>query len=213
MYTGLLHTHRTFALLFLILYVVKLVLLLMNKSEILETVTKKSKIPEMVINTLFLVSGIGMLFMIGEISPLLIIKVVLVLAAIPLAVIGFRRSNKLLATLSVVLVIAVYGLGEMNKVGVDDTPLASTIVANASDASYNAVQHGKALYERNCVVCHGPNGDLQGSGAKNLITSQLSETETRDRIVNGKNAMVGYGDLYSEEEISAVFAYVMSLRQ
>lgn len=213
MYTGLLHTHTTFALIFLLLYLVKLVLLLINKGETLETFTKKTRIPEMIVSTLFLLSGIGMLFMVAKITPMLIIKIVLVFAAIPIAVIGFRKSNKLLASLSVLIIIAVYGLGEMNKVGVETTPLASGVVSQASAADYDAVKHGQALYERNCIVCHGAEGNLQGSGAKNLITSQLSEADTRDRIVNGKNAMVGYGAIYSEEEITAVLAYVMSLRQ
>lgn len=151
--------------------------------------------------------------MVAQITPMLLIKIVLVLASIPIAIIGFRKGNKLLASLSVLLIIGAYGLAEMNKVGVDETPLASTIVADAGSDSYDAKAHGKALYERNCIVCHGPKGDMQGSGAKNLITSELSETESRDRIVNGKNAMAGYGKIYSEEEIDAVHAYVLSLRQ
>ncbi len=212
MYTGLLHTHRLVVILFLLLYLVKLVLLLMGRAETLATFTKRTRIPEMIISALFLLTGVGMLFMIAEINVLHIVKILVVLAAIPVAVIGFRKANKLLATLSVLLIIGAYGLSEMNKIGVVDTEIAS-VVTDPAAADYDQLAHGKALYERNCVVCHGPQGMKQGSGAKNLTVSQLNDEELHTLLVKGKKTMPAYGELYTEAEITAATAYVKTLRK
>ncbi|MEO1448463.1 MAG: SirB2 family protein, partial [Bacteroidota bacterium] len=110
MYTGLLHTHRLVVILFLLLYVVKWVLLLANKKELLERINKATRVPEMIISTLFLLTGIGLAINIAQLTSMFWIKLVLVLGSIPLAVIGFRKSNKILATLSILLIVGAYGL-------------------------------------------------------------------------------------------------------
>ncbi len=213
MYTGLLHTHRLTVILFLLLFLVKLILLLMNRSETLENFSNKTKIPERVIEVLFLGTGIYLLVMAAEINMMMILKLVAVFASIPLAIIGFKKSNKLLATLSVVLIIAAYGLAEMNKVGVSDEPLAAEIVTDANAANFDQMALGKAIFDRNCQLCHGADGKLGASGSKDLTVSELSDAEVTSLINNGKNAMPPYKDLLSETEISAVQAYVKSFRK
>lgn len=213
MYTGLLHTHRLVVILFLLLYVVKLVLLLMQKQEVLDKFTKVTRIPEMIISFTFLATGIALLLNLAEINVMHIVKIGLVLASIPVAVIGFKRKKKFLAALSVLLIIGAYGLAEMNKIGVSNDPLNSQLVTDAQDASYDQLAHGKALYERNCVVCHGPEGNMQKSGAKNLQVSELTEEEISNLIQNGKNSMPAYGALYNQTDIEAVITYVKSFRK
>ena len=158
MYTGLLHSHRLFVILFLLLYLVKLILLLTNKNELLEKVNSKLRIPEMIISTLFLLTGIGMMFMVAKITLWLIVKIVLVAASIPIAIKGFRSNSKPIAAFSVVLIILAYGFAEMNKVGVEVSPLAAEIITQADQEGYDQLAHGLALYERNCQVCHGADG-------------------------------------------------------
>lgn len=213
MYTGLLHTHRLVVILFLIIYLIKIALLLLNKKESLDSFSKKFRIPEMIISTLFLLTGIGLLLKTAAISPMLIGKIVLVLAAIPLAVVGFRKQNKLLATLSVVLLIAVYGLAEMDKTGVSAQPLPAAMITDPSASGYDAVTHGKALYERNCIVCHGAAGNMQGSGAKDLTISELDATAMKALVLKGKNAMPAYEKLYNAAETEAVIAYVQTFKK
>ncbi|MCI4668901.1 MAG: SirB2 family protein [Bacteroidia bacterium] len=209
MYTGLLHTHRLAVILFLVLYLIKAVMLLLNRKEGLQKLTKATRIPEMIISFLFLATGIGLLINVAQINTMLIIKIALVLASIPVAVIGFRRENKLLAVLSVLLIVGAYGLAEMNKVGVEETPLAQEITDPTAEG-YDLIAHGQALYSRNCVVCHGEQGNLAKSGAKNLQESQLSEAEMTNLIQNGKNAMPAYKDVpgYDEAGIAAVIAFI-----
>jgi len=212
-YVALTHTHRLVVTLFLLLYIIKAALLILNRKEALEKVTKVTRIPEMVISTLFLVTGVWLLFEIAEINVMHIVKIGMVLASIPVAVIGFRKGNKILAALSVLLLLGVYGIAEANKIGVNDEPIAANIITETQAEGYDQLTHGEALYTRNCVVCHGPEGNLQLSGAKNLQVSQLSDEEMKTLIVNGKNGMPAYGKLYKEEETSAVIAYVKVLRK
>jgi uncharacterized membrane protein SirB2 len=58
MIKGILHTHYLVVTLFLLIYVVKTILLLSNKNDLLATFTKKVKVFEMVVSFLFLATGV-----------------------------------------------------------------------------------------------------------------------------------------------------------
>ena len=115
METGIRHTHLLVVILFLLIYLIKTTLLLMNKQETLMKFSKMVKVPEMIVSTLFLVTGIYMLTQVPEIKSLLIIKIAAVFLSIPLAVIGFKKQNKILAVASLLLIVGAYGLAEMSK--------------------------------------------------------------------------------------------------
>lgn len=214
MYTGLLHTHTLSVILFLFLYLVKLTLLLLNQFDRLEKINAWTKIPERVISVLFLLTGVAMLFLMGEgqFNLLLAVKLALVVLSIPIAVMGFRRRSKGLAVFAVFLIVCVYGIAEMRKARVIKQPITSTVVTNVGDPAYEPAAHGKALFEANCTGCHGENGQLKGSGAKDLTQSQLNDTEIRTVIRQGKNAMAGYGKVFSDEEIEALLVYLKTFR-
>lgn len=214
MYTGLLHSHRTVVIAFLFIYLIKLTLLLLGRKEALARFGKWIRIPEMIISTLFLVTGIAMMTMMGkgQVDVLLIVKIALVFASIPLAVIGFRRSNLPLAILSVFLIVVVYGLAEMRKSRVVLQPLAQGVISNPEAQGYELALHGKALFEANCTGCHGADGKLNGSGAKDLTLSKLTEESVRSIIYLGKNAMPAYGKYLSEQEVNALTVYVQTFR-
>lgn len=213
MYTALLHTHKAVVILFLIIYLAKTVLLFVNK-ETLAKFTKIAKIPEMIISFLFLGTGVGMWFMMAEPAKMLfLIKVGAVLISIPLAVIGFKKDkeNKALAVLAMVLIIAAYGLAEMSRRSVAKQDLAG--ITDPTAQGYEAVEHGKEVYSKYCVSCHGADGALGVSGAKNLQLTQLSTAESIDIITNGKNAMAPYKKVLSEADIKAVAAYTATLKK
>lgn len=212
MYTGLLHTHRLVVILFLLLYVVKLTLQLLNRDEALAKLNRYTRIPEMVISALFLLTGGTMLFFTAKITPLIIVKIVAVLAAIPLAVIGFRRQRKLLSTLSVLLIVGAYGMAEANKVGVSQEPLTG-IITDPAAADYNLQAHGVAIYARNCAVCHGADGTAGYSGAKSLQASTLGDQDILGLLSKGKNSMPSYAKVLNPAEQQAVLAYVKTLRR
>ena len=95
------------------IYFIKTILLISNKEELLSKLTRTLKVPEMIVSFLFLASGIYLLTQIPEIKPLLIIKVALVFLSIPIAVIGFKKRNKILGALSLLMITASYGLAEI----------------------------------------------------------------------------------------------------
>jgi cytochrome c5 len=204
MYIGLLHSHKLIVTLFLLHYLIKTVLLFVN-TEKAEAYTKKTKIPEMVLSFGFLVTGIGMWINMAEpAKTLFLAKIFAVFASIPLAVIGFKKKNKVLAVLSLVLLFGAYGLAEMSK--------KSTSAANIERPA-GKVYSGVELYEMNCKTCHGADGTAGLSGAKNLQISTLSDTEINDIINNGKNSMPAYGKSFSKEEISSLVEYTKTLRK
>jgi cbb3-type cytochrome c oxidase subunit III len=79
---------------------------------------------------------------------------------------------------------------------------------------------GAGIYKKNCMMCHG----ADGSGFATLKTpnftdpkwqSSTKDKEMREVIKNGKKgtAMVGFSSQLKDEEISAVIAYIRSLKK
>ncbi len=210
MFKAIFYTHLVAVNLFLLIYLLKTILLVANKNEALAKFTKINKVPEMIISTLFLLSGIYLLTQIGT-TTLLIIKIVIVMLSIPVAIIGFKKSNKVLAVLSLVMIIAAYGLAEMNKKKIDKQTVDAS-VANTEDANYDAVKHGEAIYAANCSSCHGSDGN-NGSGGVNLVSSVMSLENKIDRIKNGGVGMHPFKDVLSEKEIEIVAKFVETLKK
>ncbi|MBL7777064.1 MAG: c-type cytochrome [Chitinophagales bacterium] len=205
MQTGLLHTHTLLVTLFFIHYVVKLVLLLTNSTEKLAAYSKKTKIAEMVISVGFLVTGVVLALNATILGNLFVVKLVMVFASIPLAVIGFKKSNKALALVSVLLIAGAYGIAEVNK-----KQKAGGKIETEQAAS--SIEAGKLVYMEKCQVCHGSDGKLGGSGAKDLTATQLTDQQMVELINNGKNSMPGFKEVLSDEQVNGVIEYVRALK-
>ncbi len=206
MYKGLLHTHTLVVTLFLIHYIVKTVLLVGNKNEKLANYSKKTKVPEMIISFLFLLTGIGMLAMGAGTNTLFFVKIALVVASIPLAVVGFKKSNKVLAVLSVVFLFGAYGLAEVSK------KQKSEVKVDTSNMAASNLEKGKLIYQSNCTNCHGASGNAMLAGAKDLTISTLSPDEAKDVIKNGRGSMQAYPTL-SDDELSGLVEYIAVLKK
>lgn len=197
MYKGFLHTHTLVVTLFLLIYVIKTILLLGNRTDLLQKFTKAFKVPEMIISALFLITGIYLATQQpfgGKFDYLFWIKLAMVFTSIPLAVIGFKKSNKILAALSLLLITGSYGLAEVYH---KKKAITETVVAG---------NDGKALYEANCNICHGADGKLGMAGAKDLSASALDVTAMKEIILHGKGAMPA--STLNEEQAQAVADYV-----
>jgi mono/diheme cytochrome c family protein len=82
---------------------------------------------------------------------------------------------------------------------------------------------GRAIYDRHCAACHGPEGRGDGPLATslsprpgNLISAQTSAKSDKDLlkiIANGRprTAMQGWAARLSDDEQIAVLAYIRSL--
>lgn len=206
------HTHKLVVVLFLLLYLIKTILLLSNQKNALAKFTKVTKVPEMIISALFLITGIVMLTKLPELTTTFAIKLTSVALAIPLAIIGFKKQNKLLASLAMLLIISAYGLAEMNKAMYGKRQPVEIAIDDPNNSNYSLQEHGKALYSAQCAVCHGDDGTLNMSGAKNLKTSQVDDQYIVNIINNGKNTMPKMAGKYDDQEMKALIAYVKSLR-
>lgn len=203
MYKIIFYTHLISVTVFLVTYLYKTFLLLANKNEKLAKFSKDVKVAEMILSTLFLVTGIYMLTQVPEIKSLLIIKIVAVFISIPLAIIGFKKQNKVLAVVSLLLIIGAYGLAEMSK----KQKSKSLEVISASTVN------GQEIYMASCNKCHGEDGKLNLMGAKDLSVSTLDVNARFDIIKNGKGAMTPFVDILNEEQIKAVAAYTETLKK
>lgn len=210
MFKAIFTTHLISVNLFLLIYLIKTVLLVANKKDGLTKLTKMVKVPEMIISTLFLVSGIYLLMQVGT-STFLLIKIGMVLVSIPVAIIGFKKSNKLMAVLSLLLIIGAYGLAEMNKMRVKKQTV-DPIVSDINNPNYDALKHGEALYTANCQNCHGVNG-VKGSGGLDLTITLTDHTTKLERVKSGASSMPPFKDVLSEKEIEVVVSYIETLKK
>ena len=175
------YTHYISVIIFLAIYFVKTILLISNKEDGLTKITKILKVPEMIVSFLFLATGIYLLTQINEIKPLLIIKIGLVFLSIPVAIIGFKKRNKVLGALSLLMITASYGLAEIaakNKAKVSTE-------AVAADGTINS----QVLYTDNCAICHGGDGKLGMAGAADLSKTVADKNSIQQTILNGKGLM------------------------
>jgi len=201
--TGMLHTHKLSVMLFLVLYLFKLIFLLTNNAKAMAAMQKKGwRIFDMGISTLFLATGLYLLFTSAEVKVLQWVKIGMVFLRIPIAVIGFKKGNKPLATLSVLLIFGAYGLAEAAKKN-----RVAEVAAGATPQ-----ETAKAMFVANCVVCHGEDGAAQVAGAANLQISKLSDDEIVNILRNGKNRMPKFSG-WNDEQLKLVAAYTKSLRK
>ncbi len=194
MATGMLHSHTLFVVLFTLIYLVKTILLLSDRDELLEKFKKKTRILEMIVSFGFLATGIYLMTQLPEINQFLIVKVSLVFLSIPLAVIGYKKKNKVLATLSFFLIVVSFTLAYKSK------------AAKAGDKI--VAVDGKQIFEEKCTLCHGSDGKLGLNGAKDLTVSQMNHNDIITLIATGKNAMPAFNTTLSHEQMEAVAAYV-----
>ncbi len=207
MFTGMLHTHTLAAALFLLLYLIKTTLLVLNRKEALTAFSAKSKVAEIVISSLFLLTGLYLAFNSGNIGAWFWVKIIAVVSSIPLAVLAFKRMNKPLALLAMMFIVYAYGISETKN------PFFKTENLSAKFESASTAELGKTIFENQCMGCHGADGKGGLSGAKDLSASQKSPEERIEIIRNGKNAMMAYKNILSPEQIDAVAQYVETLKQ
>ncbi len=222
---GFLHLHVTAVTLFLILYTIKTVLLLMNRNEQLDKLRARTKIADMVLGSLMLVTGGYLLTVIPAVQPYHYVKILVALASIPVGIIAFKKGNKALASLLLIAFVYVYGVAEtksltFSKPGLvvpDATDSVTVSDPNAVDIiDQNAdvtLKNGQAIFNAACVACHGIDGKLGVGDAKDLTVSTLSHSEKIDIITNGKGLMTPFKGQLTEQDIEAVATYVDSMKK
>lgn len=192
---------------FLLIYLVKTILIFSNISA-LEKFTKATKVLEMIVSTLFLVTGVWLYAILGAIKMLHIIKLVIVLVSIPLAVVGFKKQNKALALLSFILIVGAYALAEVAR---NKPFIPNKVVVNGNADA--AAQSGMTTFAANCAMCHGLDGKKKYREATDLSLSASDNVRVDSLIKKGsKGKMPSFTGTLRDEEITTVATYILQLR-
>ncbi|CAM3548592.1 SirB2 family protein [Pontibacter korlensis] len=235
-----LHTHVLVVVLFLLLFTFKTVLLLLNKHKALAKARKQTRMLDIIFGTLILVTGGYLLFSYQGVPSWLITKVVLVLVAIPLGIVGIKRENKMLAVLSLLIFLYIYCVAETKSLTMQNpgpvenattgaTATPETDAAETGDARLGEskelqkgiigaigeaqLANAKSIYTQLCETCHGADGTKGLGGAANLQVSNLSHNNRVNVIEKGRGLMPAFGSQLTDEEVEALAAYTMTLKK
>lgn len=90
----------------------------------------------------------------------------------------------------------------------------STAESKEELAKQTPAEQGASLYTMHCAQCHGEDGKLGSSGAKDLSKSSLADQQVLQIIKNGKGAMPSMKALLeTEDNIHLVLSHVKALRR
>ncbi len=192
-------THFIVVTIFFLIYLIKTVLLLLNKNQELQSFSKKVRLLEIIVSFLFLATGIYLMFNMAVIPMMLIIKITIVFLSIPLAVVGYKKHNKALATVAFILILAAFGIGEMMK--------NKSAVVSENAVNTDGTSNGQELYTSNCLSCHGNNGKANLAGALDLTATHLNNDSIAGIILNGRNTMPKINGL-TQEQALAIAVYI-----
>lgn len=213
--TAMKHSHTLVAMLYLLQLLIRVVLMAMSNKETVAKYTKAMRIPQILLSVLFLGTGIYLMVRQGQsvdgIQPYVWVKFALVLASIPLGVIGSKRSSVALTGFALLVLLSVLALAYAKPEFLRSTAGKSTDVAKAG-IDMEKVKAGQPLYEKYCVLCHGSDGAAGLQGAKNLSVSVLSDADILSIIKNGKGVMPPNPDL-TDAEVEQVKEYVKYIRK
>jgi mono/diheme cytochrome c family protein len=146
------------------------------------------------------------------VQPYILVKLALVIASIPLGVMGSKRNSVALTGLSLALLLGVMGLAYAKPAFLRTSTSAAIDPTKADPAEAASLKDGQALYEKYCILCHGADGAAGFQGAKNLAASTLTDAEISNLIRNGKGVMPPNSDL-TDPEVEKVKDYVKYLRK
>lgn len=108
-YSTLIEAHKGIVYLFLISIFVKAILAFVNQ-DLFDKVRQKTKVVEMILGTLLIVTGGLLIFSVPEMMKQgwLHVKLTIVIIGIPLAIIGLKRNKKILIIISLLLFVYAY---------------------------------------------------------------------------------------------------------
>jgi mono/diheme cytochrome c family protein len=84
--------------------------------------------------------------------------------------------------------------------------------AEPEDDGESVLADGKALFTKNCAVCHGANGRLGLNGAHDLSKSNLNTTGRVYMVMQGLGKMPAFKDKLTTAQIQQIVAYSLTLK-
>ncbi len=71
---------------------------------------------------------------------------------------------------------------------------------------------GQAIFQKNCVRCHGANGKRGLNGAHDLTQSNLNAFGRTYLVTNGMGKMPAFGKMLTPAQVQQVVAYSLTLK-
>lgn len=218
---GMLHTHVLVVTLFLLFLLFKTVLLLINKKELLAKV-RKFKMIDPILGVIMLATGGYLLSLYGSAAPTYLwVKLIIVLIIIPIGIVAFKKENKAMAIIALLLTFYIYGVSEVGSltfskeesvVETTESPASNAEEVVIDGATADLLKTGKEVYLAECKKCHGKDGKKGLFKSPDLTQSELSLSERVAWIKKGKGVMPAYENELSETEIEAVALYLDELK-
>jgi mono/diheme cytochrome c family protein len=114
-----------------------------------------------------------------------------------------RRFRNL--TLAIVPLVALLGVSAVGSIQADETELTEEFLNDPAQIAL-----GQELFQGQCAKCHG-RGAYPGKAPK-LNARKLTPEDVYLRVAYGFRKMPAWEDVFSDEEIMAITAYVKSDR-
>jgi len=215
METGILHSHTLIAALYTLLVCVLSFFVVTRNKNAFTSLRGKLKWPRMVLEILLLGTGAFLVSRAPDgVSLDYFFKYGVTVLAIVAAIIGFKRFQPLLTTLSVLLLVYVFFVSRMHswQLRPDSSRSAEYKVSPIEEASpATLLVKGQHLYQNNCQRCHGAKGNAQYRKAPNLMASNKGDEYANHLMQNGLNSMPAFLHLESGQRL-AIIAYINSLK-
>lgn len=91
--------------------------------------------------------------------------------------------------------------------------LACTVADGSTMEDKEPISPGESIFRSECVMCHGRDGKLKMSGAKDLAKSTLTKEEMNAIITHGRGGMIGFGTTLSKKQIEEVVDHVRTMHE
>ncbi len=173
--------------------------------------------------TLILITGGYLLYATKNTQSYIIAKIIIVLACIPLGIIGLKKKNKALTVIALLGFLYVLGIALTKSLTLTKQKIEvpASVSEGSSSASEeileenadNSLSNAKAIFEQECARCHGADGKQGLAGAKDLTVSPLTDAQKKEMILKGKGVMAGYEGRLSEQEIDNLVLYINTLKK
>ena len=210
---GFLHLHITVTSIFLFIYLAKVYLLAAEKTEIFDKLRSKTKIADMILGSLIIITGVFLTVKAPVIETYLIVKIVLVIASIPMGIIAMRKANKPMAIAVLAIYFYVFLIARTKSLTLQKDAYVTPVATVDATSGAIVTDEGKIVFEAKCALCHGVDGKLMLNGAKDLSVSKLTKAETIEMIKSGKGLMPGFKDELNEQQLNALAGYAEGLRK
>ena len=121
---------------------------------------------------------------------------------------------------TVILLLGMVGLVGLLPLLSSPQPLLAAGSSDPLTVARSSADAGKALYQVNCVSCHGASGKGDGVAASSLnprprplqaVLKGKKEAEVIEVIAKGKGQMPGWGHVMKPDQMREVYLYIKEL--